>query len=358
MDPLSALAVDVLGTPVVVRAPAAVLDELRPALADLSTGPSADGPGAERRLLLAEGAEGLTLHDGDRLVRSGIAPVVAAATVVWHLNAIAAEGTGHVLLHAGCVADEAGGAVLLPGRSGAGKSTLTAACVAAGLAYLSDELAALDPATGTMVPYPKPIGLDGERLVAASALGGGPVAAPTAPTALVFPRYEPGRPLREVPLAPGWALLALVAHAPNLAALGGAGLAWLAGLALACPARQVIHGDAGAVVPLARELAGRAATPLAPAPLLDPVTPTTTTVALGTELAVLDHRTGQVHLLNPAAAAVWCATPAVVDDIDAPTHAAAVVRELARSGAPMAPDDVSATLDQLVRAGLLPRPAS
>lgn len=357
MDPLSELAVEVLGTPVAVRAPAAVLEALRPALADLPDGPGAEGSGAGRRLVLAEGADGLDLRDGDRLVRSGIAPVVAAATVVWHLNAIAAEGTGHVLLHAGCVADEAGGAVLLPGRSGAGKSTLTAACVTAGLAYLSDELAALDPSTGRMVPYPKPIGLDGERLVAASSLDGGPVAAPTAPAALVFPRYESGRQLLVVPRAPGWALLAMVAQAPNLAALGGAGLAWLAGLALACPARQVTHGDAGEVVAVVRALADRPTAPLVPAPLLDPVTDTTTTVALETDLAVFDHRTGQVHLLNPSAAAVWCATPAVGDGLDASARAAAVAREMARSGAPMAIDDISATLDHLVRAGLLAPPA-
>ena len=183
------------------------------------------------------------------------------------------------------------------------------------------------------------------------------MAAPTAPTALVFPCYEQGGDLLEAPLDPGWALIALAAHAPNLTALGGTGLAWLAGLALACPARQVTHGDARRVVAIVRELARRPAAPLVPAPVLAPITATTTTVALGADLAVLDHRTGQVHLLNPSAAAVWCAAPGAAAGDDPAARTASVAAELERSGgAPMAHRDVSATLDHLVRAGLLPDP--
>lgn len=350
MGSLSALAVDVLGTAVAIRAPDAVLAELRRALVDLPARPDAD-----RLVVLSEADGDLSLHDGDRLVRSGIAPAVAAATVVWHLNAIATASAAHLVVHAGAVVGPSGGAVLLPGRSGAGKSTITAACVTAGLAYLSDELAALDPTTGRIVPYPRPLALEGERLVASSALGGGPVAEPTPPAALVFPRYERDQQdLVEVPLDPGWALIALAAHAPNLSAFGGVGLAWLAGLALACPARQVTHGAVAPVVDLVRELARRPAQPLAAAPVLTPITATTTSVALGDDLAVLDHRTGQVHLLNPSAARVWCAA-AVAGGDDPAALTASAVTELERDGhAPLAHREVSATLDHLVRSGLLP----
>lgn len=349
---MSALAVDVLGTAVVVRAPEHLLAALRAALIDLPP-----GSGRVRQVVLAEHHDGFTLHDGERLVRAAIAPSVAVATLVWHLNAIATTTAPQVLVHAGCVAEESGGAVLLPGRSGAGKSTLTAACVAAGLSYLSDELAALDPATGMILPYPKPIGLAGEQLVAASSLGGGPVAPPTAPTAIVFPRFEPGGTLARVSLDPGWTLVALASHAPNLATLDGTGLAWLGGLAVACPAIQVTHGDAREVTGLVRELAGRRAVPLAPAPVLAPVTAATTTVAVGTDVAVLDHRTGQVHLLNSSAAAVWCAARGASPGDDRTARFAAVSEELEQSGgSPASHDEIAATLDQLVRAGLLPRP--
>ena len=178
-------------------------------------------------------------------------PLFAVATVVWHLNAIAAESQRYVMLHAGCVADDAGGAVVLPGRSGAGKSTLTLACVDAGLAYLSDELTAIDPRDGALVPYPRPLGI-GSRLVPVSTMASGAVASATAPAAIVFPRFEPGADVNTVRLDPVWTLIALAAHAPNLATMGVVGLAWLAGFATACPASQVTYGEARLAVPVVR----------------------------------------------------------------------------------------------------------
>jgi hypothetical protein len=341
-DDLNDLAVQVLGTVVRLRAPAGVLDELRAALIDL---PRARAP--HRLVELAEADDGLVLLDRGRVVRRGIEPGLGAATAVWHLNAIATEATGHVVLHAACVADEPGGAVLLPGRSGAGKSTLAAACVTAGLGYLSDELAAVNVHHGTVTPYPKPLSLDEERLVAASTLGMS-VSTPTAPVAIVFPRYEPGADLHEVPLDLGWTLLALAAHTPNLAALGGRGLAWLAGLAVACPATQLTYGEASLAVPAVRRAARSPAVRVIPAPTLAPVTPGTTAVALGEELAVLHHPTGQVNLLNRTAAAVWRGAAATVDRV---TAVDAILSSEETAG--LDPATVAATIDHLVSTGLL-----
>ena len=50
--------------------------------------------------------------------------------------------------------------VIVAGNSGRGKSTLTAALVRRGLAYLSDELAIVDPATREVSAYPKALELD------------------------------------------------------------------------------------------------------------------------------------------------------------------------------------------------------
>jgi hypothetical protein len=343
--------VDVLGTAVAVSVPASLRDELRAALVDLE--PAA---GADRELALVAAERGLELRDGGEVVRRGVDPAVAAATVVWRLNAIAAGSRAYVVLHAGCVAGPGGGGVLLVGGSGAGKSTLAAACVGAGFPYLSDELAAIDRLDGTVARYAKPLVLSGERLVPASTLG--PVAAaPVAPTGLVFPRYQPGAPLAETPLEPGWALLAMAAHTSNLAALGPSAFAWLAGVALACPAVQLTHGDARSAVAAIRESVDRRPAPPAPAAVLPPITPDTTAVAVADSLAVLHGPTGRVHVLNPAAAALWRgAAGADGGDLGHLVDAVLDTFEAGAAGRP-ARSTVAATVDRLVLAGLIAAPA-
>jgi hypothetical protein len=64
-------------------------------------------------------------------------------------------------VHGGVLARQ-GEAILLPGVSGAGKSTLTYALASAGLEYLSDEIAGIEPATGLVHPYPRAICLKRE----------------------------------------------------------------------------------------------------------------------------------------------------------------------------------------------------
>ena len=70
----------------------------------------------------------------------------------------AEAGRDHLLIHAAGVQDGMRG-VLLPGPSGSGKSTLAAGLVRSGLAYLSDELVALEVGSGHLLPYAKPISL-------------------------------------------------------------------------------------------------------------------------------------------------------------------------------------------------------
>ena len=345
---MNALAVNVLGTAVEIAAPPTLLGELRAVLVDLDP-----ASGADRQLALVPGERGFDLWDDGRIVRPGIEPVIAAATVVWRLNAVAGEAAGHVLIHGACVAAPGGGAVLLPGGTGAGKSTLTAACVGAGFAYLSDELAALDCATGTVAPYPKPLNLDRERLVPASSLG--VVASrPANPGALVFPRYEPGAETDDAPLDPPWALLALAAHATNLVALGHEALVWLAGVALTCPARQLTYGDAAQVVTAIERAAEAPHRPVAPAVTLPRVTDDTTTVAMGDSLAVLHRPSRMVHVLNRSAAVIW-RRAAAAEAHDSSARVDAVLE----AGDREQPDRSTATttIDRLVRSGLLPAAA-
>jgi hypothetical protein len=351
---MSTLTVDVVGTAVAIAAPAPLRAELRAALADLEPATSAD-----RELALTSGECGVDLRDDGRIVRRGVDPGIAVATVVWRLNAIAAESRAHVVLHAACVARPSGEGVLLVGGPGAGKSTLTAACVGAGFAYLTDDLAAVDPRRGLVVPYAKPLVLDGERLVPASSLGS-VAAEPTTPAALVFPRYNPGASLTEVPLDHGWAFLALAAHATNLLALRGPALTWLAGLALACAAVQLTHGDAGAAVAAIEREADGPARRVEPAEVLPSITNDTTTVSLGDSLAVLHEPSGRLHLLNASAAAVW--RSAVGADVDG--HDISSLVDAAVEGLDAADGHVSrratalATVDRLVRSGLIAAPAA
>jgi hypothetical protein len=349
---MSTLSVDVLGTTVSIVAPAPLQPELRAALVDLEAATAAD-----RELALVPGDRGLDLRDDGRTVRHGVDPAIAVATLVWRLNAIAAQSTAHVLLHAACVVRPLGAGVLLIGGPGAGKSTLAAACIDAGFAYLSDELAAIDHRQGVVDPYAKPLVLDGECLVPASSLGQVATGS-AAPAALVFPRYEPGASLAGVPLDPRWALLALTAHATNMAPLGATALAWLAGLALACPAQHLTHGDAGAATAAIEESAEGHGRPVAPAEVLPPITRNTTTVALGDSLAVLHEPSGRVHVLNLSAAAMWRrAAGAGVGGHDISSVVDAVLDGLDTADGER-PDRaaVAATVDRLVRSGLLAAP--
>ena len=102
----------------------------------------------------------------------------ALGWVVWDVYRAAAEtGAGHLLLHSGAVeADDTG--VLLPGASGSGKSTLVAGLVRAGLAYLTDELTALDMSSGRLLPYPKPITVKPGSFAVLSDIGPDVCAAP------------------------------------------------------------------------------------------------------------------------------------------------------------------------------------
>ena len=74
------------------------------------------------------------------------------------LNRQAVEGFGEFAVHAGVVA--AGDRVIaFPAQSGEGKSTMTAACLAAGFDYVSDEALCVEFASARVLPYPKPVTL-------------------------------------------------------------------------------------------------------------------------------------------------------------------------------------------------------
>ena len=131
-----------------------------------------------------------------------------------------------VVLHA-AVVTKGDSCVVLAGPSGAGKTTLALALLEEGWSYLSDDAAPFDPASGRVIPFPKPLNLrdaatwEGLRerwsppSWPAEPIGGLPIPASafsrregsgSIPTHLVFSSYLPGSPGRLESLSAGEAL--------------------------------------------------------------------------------------------------------------------------------------------------------
>ncbi len=132
--------------------------------------------------------------------------------LMWSVNRGAVATEGLLLVHA-AVAVRDGMGVVLPAAMEAGKTTLVTALVQRGFDYLSDEIAAYDPGTGRLLPYPKPLSIDQgswhlfpnlappapmkrffERQwqVAPSAVRADAVARWATPAVIISPSYSPG----------------------------------------------------------------------------------------------------------------------------------------------------------------------
>ena len=77
----------------------------------------------------------------------------------WGMNwCISAKCHQYLTLHA-AVLERGGRAIVLPAPSGSGKSTLCAGLAYRGWRLLSDELTLIEPASGRIVPVPRPVSL-------------------------------------------------------------------------------------------------------------------------------------------------------------------------------------------------------
>jgi hypothetical protein len=199
------------------------------------------------------GGGGVDVHRDSELVARCQSRVEALSWLVWDVNRSAAESsTEYLLLHAGALQTPGPGhaGILLPGVSGSGKSTLSAWLARAGLPYLTDELVALDLATGRLLPYPKPItmkpavGSAQERHLAVGDGSVGRVGKPCIPGFVVFPRYVPGAPTSLQRLNETEAFLELAANAVNFADHGDDATAALGGLVSRCACARLVTSDA------------------------------------------------------------------------------------------------------------------
>ena len=159
----------------------------------------------------------------------------------WGLNWCLYARCDHFLSMHCAVLERGGRALIMPAPSGSGKSTLCAGLAFRGWRLLSDELAVIDPASGEVLPLPRPISLKGRsidiiRAFAPEAVFGAVVpdtvkgsvchVRPPAdavarggerarPGWVIFPSYVAGAPARLSVLPKARAFMELMRHAFN-----------------------------------------------------------------------------------------------------------------------------------------------
>ena len=178
-----------------------------------------------------------------------------------------------LLLHAASV-EKDGRAMILTGESGAGKSTLSAMLGERGWRFMGDEFALLEPRTGLLHPFPRPVSLKNEAIavmaaeVAADRFGPAMEGTPKGriqhlrpnraaiarmseaarPALILFPRFGKARDLR--PVGPAEAFMRLTQASTNYVAMGERGYDALTGLVRDCPAAAADYPDAAAAFEL------------------------------------------------------------------------------------------------------------
>lgn len=199
----------------------------------------------------------------------------------WGLNwCISAYCHQYLIFHA-AVVEKAGRALLLPAPPGSGKSTLCAGLVQRDWRLLSDELALVDFATGSVVPLARPVSLKNRSIdvLRAFAPGAafsrpvhdttkGTVAHMRAPTAsvrrvaetasprwIVFPRWEAGAAARLSPLSKARGFMEMVKSGVNYSVHGRSGFEQLARLIDTSDCYRFAYGDLGEAIAVFDELA-------------------------------------------------------------------------------------------------------
>jgi hypothetical protein len=171
----------------------------------------------------------------------------------WHrieseLSLFAAERlAGRIAVHAAVLRHESR-ALLVPGASHVGKSTLCVAAAEAGLAVLTDEYALVDPSTGHVTGWPRPVRMrrdDGtlERLDLV-------VASPPVPVALLaLVAYRPGAQHDWTPISGADAVLGIMDNTVCARSRPDESLDAALAIARRAPAVGGFRGDAARALP-------------------------------------------------------------------------------------------------------------
>jgi hypothetical protein len=219
-------------------------------------------------------------RDGDEVL-AGAPASLAMARLAWEVNRGVVEERGDRLLLHAAAAERGDRIVVIAGPEGSGKSTLVTALLCSGLRYVTDETVAVRPGA-SIAPYPKPISLPADSLVAlrdlCPALPPGPAASGeelipaqlfrqdavasggTARLLLLLSTFCPGRATAVRPVARAEAVTALAEHTFNLRTFGPGGLDVLAGMVSECACYRLDIGDLDAARRLVLELFDRPVT--------------------------------------------------------------------------------------------------
>jgi HprK-related kinase A len=171
-----------------------------------------------------------------------------------------------LLLHAASV-EKDGKGLILTGESGSGKSTLSALLGANGWRFMGDEFVLIEPETGAMMSFPRPVSLKNASITALEAvvpdarfgprligtpkgdirhLMPDPVAIaamdrPAVPRLILFPRFGFAAAVRDVP--PGETFVRLTQASTNYTTLDERGFEALTRLVTTVPAKAIDYPD-------------------------------------------------------------------------------------------------------------------
>ena len=218
-----------------------------------------------------------TYLDGEGLLSTPSLDL-AMRHLLWHINQAVLRGDlDHLLVHASAAVTDDGSAIVLPGNMNAGKSTTVAALVRRGFAYLTDEMAAIDPATGRIDPYPRPVNLGRGSWTLLPELqptdwspeqpcpadlwhvdprSMGRLGQPCAVGHIVAPQFEEGAAPTLVPISPAEGAELLYHHAFNAKGLGRRGFSAVVAAATRSSCARLVSGELEGSVTLIRRFVG------------------------------------------------------------------------------------------------------
>lgn len=250
---------------------AAVAAALAPFSAEL------DGDPATTYELRTDSDGAFWLYVDDRSARVSEDPDEPFDLLFWYVGEnVVRDERRRLLLHAGAVVTHDGSALLLPGPGGSGKSTTTLGLVGAGMRYLSDEFAVIEPATGCVVPFPRPLALKhgSRRLlphlddlavrtptdarttvhVPVERLGGIAATEAAEPGFVVFPTYLEGAVTELTQLTPGQTCIGLLQSTFRMTDRPLEALRVMAGVARRARGYRLTIGDLTEAVDLLSDL--------------------------------------------------------------------------------------------------------
>jgi HprK-related kinase A len=194
------------------------------------------------------------------------------------MNLQMALGERHfLLLHAATVA-KGDRAIILTGESGSGKSTMSAVLMSEGWRFMGDEFALLDPETGMLHPFPRPVSLKNKAMDVLSERMKpdrfGPLMRDTPkgdlrhlipdpasiaamnevarPIAVIFPRFGEAKATR--PVGQGEVFVRLTQASTNYTALAERGFTALSRLVSTVPATAIDYPDTKTGIALVNQI--------------------------------------------------------------------------------------------------------